>query len=192
MDGASKPLRLFIAVPVTDEVKAEAARSAAELAKAGADVSWVAPASMHLTLRFLGSTPAERLPALERALDAAARGRSPFSLEFDHLGFFGAPRAPKVIWAGVGPGLEPLRSLAAALARALEAEGVPREERPFAAHLTLGRVRSARRSAALLRALKEGPPPRWTCPVERVALFSSALSSAGSVHSPLRERRLGD
>jgi 2'-5' RNA ligase len=192
MDGASKPLRLFFAVPVTDAVKSEAARRAAELSSSGADVSWTNPDSMHLTLRFLGATPPQRVPALERALDAAVRGRAPFSLEFDHLGFFGNPRAPKVLWAGVGAGLEPLKSLAEALWAALEAEGLPREERPFAAHLTLGRVRSSRRAAALVARVAERPAPEWSCPVDRLVLYSSKLSSAGSTHLSLSERRLGD
>lgn len=191
MDAASKPLRLFIAAPLTDEVRAQAAACADALRAASADAAWLRPEAMHLTLRFLGATPPDRVPALETALDAAARGRSPFTLELDHLGFFGPPRAPKVLWAGVGQGLEPLKSLAGAVEEALAARGFPREERPFSAHLTLGRLRSPRNAGKLLDALKAAEV-RWHLPVDRLILYSSRLQPGGSVHTPLRERRLAD
>jgi 2'-5' RNA ligase len=191
MDAASKPLRLFIAVPLTGEVRAQAAACVDALRAAGADAAWLKPETLHVTLRFLGATPADRVPALEKALDAAVHGRSPFTLTLDHLGVFGPSRAPKVVWAGVGEGLEPLKSLAGAVEEALAAQGFAREERPFAAHLTLGRLRSARNAAALVEAL-ERADLRWTLPVDRLILYSSKLGPGGSVHTPLRERRLAD
>ena len=191
MDAASKPLRLFIAAPLTDEVRAQAAACVDALRAAGADAAWLRPESMHVTLRFVGATPPDRVPALEKALDAAAHGRSPFSLELDHLGFFGPPRAPKVLWAGVGQGLEPLKSLAGALEDALAAQGFAREERPFSAHLTLGRLRSPRNAARLVEALKAAEL-RWVLPVDRLILYSSKLGQGGTVHAPVRERRLAE
>jgi 2'-5' RNA ligase len=179
METASDRLRLFFAVPVTGEVRAAAAARMAELSAFGADAKWAEPRSLHLTLRFLGPTPAESLPALERLLDDATRGRSPFSLELDRLGRFGA----RVVWVGVGAGAEPLRSLAAALGA--EAEG-------FSPHLTLARLRSSRGANALLAAVDAAAPLQWTCPVDRVILYASRLTPRGAEHAPLRERRLGD
>jgi 2'-5' RNA ligase len=179
MDASSKPLRLFFGIPVTEEVRAAATGRMAELAALGADAKWVEPRNLHLTLHFLGATPPERLPELERKLDDAARGRSPFSLELDRLGRFGS----KVLWAGVGEGAGPLKSLAAALGA--EAEG-------FVAHLTLARLRSARGSKKLLAAVDAAEPLRWSCPVSEVVLYSSVTAAGGPVYEPLRRRILGE
>lgn len=169
MDPASKPLRLFFAVPVDESVKAAAAKTQAELKAAGVEARWTDPASLHLTLRFLGDTPKERLPAARLAL-AALAGAGGFDAAFDRLGSF-----PGVIWAGVGDGSARLAALAARLADALTRAGFTADERPFQAHLTLGRG-------------ERRPPPTgldWRWRARSVVLYESRLSSRGAVHVPL-------
>jgi 2'-5' RNA ligase len=178
MDASSKPLRLFFAVPVT-AVRETAAGRARELAALGGDVKWVEPDNLHLTLRFIGNSPGDSVGKWEEVLEGAARGRSPFSLEFDRLGRFGA----RVIWAGVGEGAAPLKSLAVALGA---------EEDDFVGHLTLGRLRTARASKKLLAAVDAAAPLRWSCPVSEVVLYSSRTTAQGPVYEPLRRRVLGD
>lgn len=175
MTTPGKPLRLFFAVPVGEAVKEAAAREGERLRAAGVRARWLEPETLHLTLRFLGSMPEERLPALERSLEAAVAQRAPFDLRFDRLGTFG----DRVLWAGVGEGAAPLEALAEALAAALEKEGVPREERPFRAHLTLGRPERRVPAAAL-------GPLDWSCRAEQVVLYESRLSPKGAEHRALR------
>lgn len=104
-------------------------------------VTWVKPANMHLTLRFLGDTPESQLEALSAALDVAAAEHRPFTLQLGQLGAFPTERRPRVVWVGLAGETE----AAAALQRALDAVLVPLGWRPdskkFSPHLTLGRVK---------------------------------------------------
>ncbi|MEW6284208.1 MAG: RNA 2',3'-cyclic phosphodiesterase, partial [Candidatus Eremiobacterota bacterium] len=120
------------------------------------DVKWVVPENLHLTLKFLGTTPSARLGEVRSVLEEASLAGPPFALELRGLGAFPTPRRARVVWLGVGGELERLTVLARAVDRGLHELGVPREARDFAAHLTLGRRREPRPDEALERALREG------------------------------------
>ena len=97
-------IRAFIAIDLPPAVKTALEDVAATLAgrvPQGA-ARWVRPEQMHLTLRFLGDTPADRLPALYAALDALAAGRVPFTLHLTEVGCFPNTRRPRVVWVGRG------------------------------------------------------------------------------------------
>jgi RNA 2',3'-cyclic 3'-phosphodiesterase len=185
--------RLFIAVEVSPEVKAELATAQERLRRGGAPVKWVAPEALHLTLHFLGETDAALLPRLDVALREALAGSTAIGLRLDGAGAFPNLRRPNVIWAGVAGAITALDRIQAATGAALESLGLPRETRPFRAHLTLGRVRREVAPAQLERlgeAIRSLPPvaPRpWE--VERVVLFRSELRPNGPVYSEILDFR---
>jgi 2'-5' RNA ligase len=106
--------RLFVALPVDEAVRAAAAEIIDGLRKTGADYKWVEPRNLHLTLRFFGETPLDRIPQIE-ALMADASVRPPFELVFSGLGAFSSWEDPRVVWLGVGRGARELAELAGAL-----------------------------------------------------------------------------
>lgn len=183
--------RLFVAVEIPEEIRWTLAREQDRLKRCGARVGWVAPENLHLTLVFLGDTFVGRLPELTAALDAAAAETVPFEFEIAGLGAFGSPRSPRVIWAGVtGPPPE-LTALHARVTEALSACGVRLESRPFAAHLTLGRVRSSKGAGALTGALSSpNVPAVGRAAVRRMLLMRSVLGRAGPQYSVVHESRL--
>ncbi len=179
-------IRSFVAVELDDAARRELARLEDQLRGTGADVKWVAPASLHLTLKFLGDVPAGDLPAVTRALGEALEGVAPFALVLSGLGAFPSVSGPRVVWVGVAEGRETLAGLASRIEMALEPLGFPRESRGFSPHLTLGRCRSSRGVAELKAALvarKDFRGPRIA--VDRVMLLSSELRPAGPVYAPL-------
>jgi 2'-5' RNA ligase len=92
-----------------------------------------------------------------------------------------------VIWAGVREGAAPLETLARAVENGLARIGFAKEKRGFAAHLTLGRVRSSRNAESLLDALRNEPSELFgTTVVNRVALMQSELNPSGSVYTELQ------
>jgi len=182
---ADAPLRLFFAVPVDDAVRAAARAVIESLRRCGADARWADVDTMHLTLRFLGQTPASTVAALEKALAQAVAGKAAFDVAFDRLGSFKDRGLPKVVWAGIGEGAQRLGDLAGALNAALKAAGFPDEDREFKAHLTLGRLRSPRGASFLRKALAEAKPLDWRLRVDRAALFKSELTPSGPRHSEL-------
>jgi 2'-5' RNA ligase len=181
--------RLFIAVDISPAARAELAAAQDRLQRGNFPVKWVAPDAMHLTLHFLGETDVALLPRLSAALGAALSGQGGMTLRLDGTGAFPNLRRPNVIWAGVGGATAALERAQAAAGAALEALGLPRETRPFRAHLTLGRARrdaapaQLERLGAAVRALPPLAPVSWD--VERVVLFRSQLQPAGSVYTEL-------
>lgn len=101
----------------------------------------VSPDEMHVTLKFLGDTPADLREAIHQQIAQAAIGLSPFVLQVEGVGAFPNVDRPSVLWAGL-KNAEPLGTLAERLEAALEPLGFPRESRPFHPHLTLARIKS--------------------------------------------------
>ena len=172
-------MRLFIAVPLHPEVQD---RAAACLPRDLPGVKPVAPALLHVTLAFLGSTPDGLLPAVVEAARAAATGEQPFELAFDRGGRFPATGRPRTLWLGIGAGADDLARLAEKLAAALRAGGLRSDDRPFSPHLTVARVRetaSAAEAGAAAGALQAPEAPGLWTAVDRIALIESILSPRG-------------
>jgi 2'-5' RNA ligase len=181
-------VRAFVAVRLDDATRAAIASASANLRAHAGDlpVSWVAPDNFHITLKFLGGVDEGRVGPLAEALREAALGHRAFSLEVAGLGAFPSAARPRVLWAGVASGREPLTALADSVERAMASQGFPREDRAFSAHVTLGRVREPRRAPALAAALTAGAfRPLGRVSVEAVALMRSDLSPRGARYREL-------
>lgn len=173
-------LRLFIAIDVPDDVKAQLAALKTDISGA----VWVKPVAMHLTLKFLGDGIDEaRVPAIVAALSAV--GGAPFALAVRGVGRFpaGGRKPARTLWAGlqVPPALY---ELAAAVEAALIAPGFAAELRPFAPHLTLARLKHEAGSAQTAQFLTQhaglkSAPFR----VEAFDLFSSQLTPQGAIYT---------
>jgi 2'-5' RNA ligase len=177
--------RTFIAVDTGDAIRAGAAALQKELSKGGAGVKWATPETMHVTLLFLGEVDDRELHAVCRAVKEVAAAEPPFALRVAGVGAFPTPRRPKVVWAGVTEGAEPLRRLYAALEeRMLELGCYRKEERGYTPHLTLGRAKGDADSAALASEI----PNRTSwgggrTTVDEVLVFGSELTRDGPVYT---------
>jgi 2'-5' RNA ligase len=203
-EGGDETLRTFVAVEVSAEVVTRAAEILEDLRKVGGDVKWVEPRNFHLTLKFLGPTSRSDLPQLSAALGEVASRKEPFGLELAGVGAFPSVRRPDVIWLGVVAGQEPLTQLAAETETACAALGWAPEDRPYRAHLTLGRSRtrdqnprgrgaaahppaSSTDRAELTRTLETlRETPACHSPVERVVLMQSELRRGGPIYTVLQ------
>ncbi len=181
--------RLFLAVPVPDAVRDALAAWSAAWRRSDDGWRWVAPAGVHLTLRFYGATEEARVPALVERTGALARRHAPFEARALGWGVFPAPNRPRVLWTG----LEAPAALAA-LAREAEADaralGYAPEDRAFRPHLTL--ARAADRGRPLL----PGPPdPRapvfGAVPVRELVVYESHLGPGGARYEALVRASLG-
>ncbi len=176
------------------EVKEFAAGLTRELKSSGADVKWVAPDNLHLTLKFLGEVEEAALPGLKTALEAACAGTRTLELSVEGCGAFPRLKAPKVVWLGLGGQIEQLAGLAGAVEAAFEPLGFAPEKRAFKPHLTLGRVRRRRKgqkappNGPLTRALAglaADKGPRFLA--RHVVLMKSTLTPRGAIYDPLHQ-----
>jgi 2'-5' RNA ligase len=188
--------RLFVALDPPDPVRRRLAALVDELRKlAGrhaSEVRFVPAENVHLTLQFLGAVPAERVSDVESAVATAAAASRPLLLEVRGAGGFPNARRPRVLWAGLGGETEALSQLAADLGRRLTPLGFQPEERPFSAHLTLGRARDrsgAPGLAGALSRLSSFDPVPWRA--AELCVFRSHLSPRGPRYEVLARAALG-
>ncbi len=179
-------MRAFIAVEIPDTIQATLAALQAHLAQARADVKWVERDNLHVTMRFLGEITQDQRHAIEQLLSKIAASRPPIRVHLSQLGAFPSAGSPRVIWVGIGQGQEELGRIAGELEDGLAALHLPSEDRPFVAHVTLGRTRSPRHLAQLASLLKE---TTWILPepfvIGHLTLFQSTLSPSGPIYTIL-------
>jgi len=188
MDLPDNP-RLFVAVELEEVVRQALGELQAQLRGRGLNgLRWVRPEGIHLTLKFLGETPREKVGEIAEALSRSTAGVRPHELTLGKVGTFGSRNAPRVLWVDLADGVEETGRLQAQVERELAALGFPREDRGFSPHLTLARVRpeSARAVAGLLaEAVAAVKAPRATVHVREVSLMLSKLGPGGPVYTRL-------
>jgi 2'-5' RNA ligase len=188
-------VRLFVAVEIGPEVQATASRVIDEMKRRTvqsaprARVTWVKSGQLHLTVRFIGEVDADHgnriLSALSVPLPVPA-----FELTLAGTGTFPPRRPPRVIWAGVGAGLNELEALERDVRSRLDLLAPDGDDRAYHPHLTLGRVKdpSGLRPAMLLRGLETAAV--GVVRVGAVTLFESRLSSSGPTYVVLGRTEL--
>lgn len=135
---------------------------------------WTPSSRWHLTLLFLGDVPATALAPLTDAVGPAVAGAPAMSLRLAGAGRFGSRRRPAVCWAGLAGDVPELTALAGRLAAAARGVGLPAADRPFAAHLTVGRWRPGQPADGDLPERLAGyRGPDW--PVTEVVFWRSHL-----------------
>ncbi len=192
MPGLNRTIRTFIAVPVPDSVSRSIASFTTPLRRLDADVKWVRPESLHLTLKFVGDVETGRIPAVGDAVAEAVSESRAFGLQLGGSGFFPNAKRPAVIWIGVTEGAGHLTHLAEAIDAAVVRYGFDAEARPFSAHLTIGRVRSPRGIDRLVTALSGSRYESAPFTAGTIAIMKSDLQSTGAVYTPYRIIQLKD
>ncbi|PYO00958.1 MAG: RNA 2',3'-cyclic phosphodiesterase [Candidatus Rokuibacteriota bacterium] len=179
-------VRAFVAILLPDAVRAKLGAEIERLRACGRNVAWVASDNLHVTLKFLGHVEPSRLDDAVSALTVASAVVAPFDLDVAGLGAFPSSTRPRVLWAGLAEGADAAAKLARSIDSALAGHGFPPEDRPFAGHVTLGRVREPRGDRELASALAASARQRFgRFTVDRVALMRSELSSRGAHYSIL-------
>jgi 2'-5' RNA ligase len=189
-----RSVRTFVAVEIGAAIRARAGELIQTLAAAGADVKWVEPPNLHLTLQFLGEVAVAEIPRVCEAVGRGTATAAPFELEVRGAGAFPHPGRPKTIWLGAGPGQQQMIALHDAVETALGKLGFRKEHRRFEPHLTLGRVRSGGPGVATLAEVLRGQADflAGSCHVAEVVVFSSELQPAGPLYAPLGRAALGE
>ena len=195
LEREDERLRLFVAIDLPEDVRESLGHLQAGLRRDDLPgLRWTRPEGVHLTLKFLGETPAAEVAAIEGALARAVRGVPAFRLALGAPGTFGGRRGPRVLWVDVEGELAPLQQLQAAVERELAAVGFAPEERKFSPHLTLARVPQPPPpglAERLSRALAAVAAPQGEFRATELLLMRSRLQPGGAVYSRVAAFPLG-
>jgi 2'-5' RNA ligase len=130
-------MRIFVGLDIPPEIRQRITTFLDSMRHHAPDAKWVSPESLHVTLKFIGEQPRERVDEIHRAL--ATVQEAPFEVTFRKTGFFPPARPARVFWIGVEAG-ERLRELALKVDETVSRFGIEREK-DYTPHLTLARVR---------------------------------------------------
>lgn len=185
-------MRTFIAIELDESIKAELQRAQGFFEDLHGKVQWTKPAQMHLTIKFLGEVPEDRIDRLKEVLCENAAKVESFEFRVEGLGSFPpAGRQLKILWAGVNaPGqLSQLNDL---FQQACTEFDCPPEQRRFSPHLTLGRIKDVRNPQAYRQIIIDrGKFSAGLQQVNSITLFRSDLRSEGAVYTRLETAKLG-
>lgn len=186
----SRSFRSFIAVAIPEDIRNRIAEFQEGLKAAGADIRWVRPESLHVTLKFLGQVEEGSLDPVFGVMRETLGDLRRFHIGIRGTGMFPNARRPRILWVGVKAGGDVLADTASRLDHALSNLGFDREKRPFSAHLTIGRVRSPKNLKPIIEAMDSADFEGGVFEVEEVLLMQSDLQPTGAVYSALGRTKL--
>ncbi len=182
--------RLFVAIPVSDEIKLAIKPIAEGLADTGADLRLVPLENIHFTMKFLGDVDEKKIPEIEDRLRKIAKSTPKFAIKVKNAGVFPSLEKINVVWLGVED--SSLVSLMKKINQELNYIK-PQDHKEEIAHLTIARIKSGKNKAILQKLLKSIEKKEFgEMEADKIILYESELLPEGSVHKVVKEFRLGD
>jgi len=184
-------MRLFIAMPLTPPIEESLGKVVQELRHDNSTVKWVRPENIHLTLRFLGETAETLAPDIIDTIQHTASEFQPVPVTIAKLGGFPSLNRARVIWAGLEGETIILTRIADHIQQAVRALGFEPDNKPFRAHLTLGRVRRGRSlPREVISRIDRYELPMMKLVLDRIVLYESKLTPSGPIYERLHESSL--
>jgi len=201
-------MRTFIAIELSEEIREDLAQIQSHLkysgvlrpclgrrpellSRDGVDVKWIEKDKIHLTLKFLGDITEEDCEKIKSILDRISGSIRPFEISIKDIGAFPNINYPRVIWAGLDKGRAESKILAEKINEEVLKIGFQKESRPFAPHLTIGRVRSPKNKDVLKDKILTIQLKAYSLQlIGSIALFKSTLTPKGPTYTKLHEVNL--
>lgn len=183
-------LRLFVAVSIPRSHLERIDVEIKPFKDKAVNARWIDVENQHVTLKFLGTTPGDRLGDVEHVCAMVAASHRPADVALTTVGTFPSSKRVRVLWVGIDDPRTLLTRLASDLAQAFEALGYPSEGRTFTPHLTLCRFKIPVPLAGGLPDLDLSALEPFT--IDRLALFRSHLSPKGARYESIAEFPLTD
>jgi 2'-5' RNA ligase len=193
-------MRVFVGLDLEHQIRERIAGFVTEMRPLAPDVRWVAPESLHVTLKFIGEKPDDVVEQIKTFLGSITE--KAFDISFRDCGFFPTAKSARVFWIGIEAPHD-LAKLASKVEDAVVRLEIPKEARAFSPHLTLARAGSGApgrkrgdspnpRFASLQQRLATIPTPDFgTMAAREFFLYRSQLSSQGSRYTKIARFALG-
>jgi 2'-5' RNA ligase len=193
MTDSEKNIRAFLAIEPPEDILQAMSRLQEKLKREiSGRISWTKPQGQHLTLKFFGDISAEDIKNICAAVENRIVSGSSLNLKIEKMGVFPDARRPQVLWCGVTGDVEKLSVLQKQLDSDFASTGFSKEDRPFRAHLTLGRIKEPRGLSGISEALtKHNAFAAGEFGCKELILFQSRLLPQGAVYTKLAKFALG-
>ncbi|MBR3427944.1 MAG: RNA 2',3'-cyclic phosphodiesterase [Bacteroidales bacterium] len=156
------------------------------------NINWCKPNQIHLTLKFVGETADQDVPAIIEACQKVARNHKPFSMDFNRTGLFGSNRVPRVLWLGMQDTPKALYDLEADLLDAFDSVGYMRDRQNFVPHLTVCRIKYLVDKQLFLQVYESIEQKTYLhADVKDLVYFQSFLQPSGPYYKVLKKIPLG-
>lgn len=180
--------RGFIAIDIN--VTSNVLKLLKDITNSNADVKLVKPQNIHITLKFLGDVQEDFIDEIEQIMKDSVKLIEPFTIKLSGTGVFPNQNYIRVVWIGVKDA-EIIETISRCIDERLSQPDFKREKRGFSAHLTIGRVKTAKNKQLLLKAIERYKDFEFsTQEVNSIKLKKSDLTPKGPIYTTLREVKL--
>lgn len=177
-------IRTFVCIDIPQSIQARIEKLQSQRLHPTAQISWVKPANIHLTLKFLGDVAQSKILGVNTAVNRAVASFGPFQITVGSTGCFPSPRQPSILWIGISPVADDLQRLRDAIEEELARQGFGRENRKFKPHLTIARIRNPRNAAEVTEAFLTQGFADESFQASEVIVMRSQLSPKGAIYTP--------
>ena len=183
-------MRVFIAIPVSQDIKAKLIGIQQEFQRLSGEATWVREAGFHLTLKFFGDIDRRQIEPIVSCMGDTSSGYRSFSVAVSGVGVFPHPSRPRVLWVDIQDDGKQLIQLQQTLERSLKGRGFRTEDRHFAPHLTLARLRCIPRLGDFITCVTEHQTDTLgSLAVSHLELIESELNPTGARYSTIKAVR---
>ncbi len=179
-------IRCFLALTIPNEAQAELASIQKSLQDNGAKARWVKADNIHITLRFLGNRPLKKIEQIAKDLPLFCPNFRSFKITLHALDGFPDLNNPKVIWAGISDGSDPILKIYHAVNEGLARLGIPKEREEFVPHLTIARCKTSEESFSTATAIKKSCISPVQAEINSIVFYQSTLSSRGPAYEVIQ------
>lgn len=142
-------------------------------------IKWVEPDIMHLTLKFLGETPNNRIKSIKQILYIFSKNQKSMEIEFDQVGIFGSSYNPRVIWFGISDN-EAIKQMGEKLLLSFHENGFTSDRQNFVPHLTIGRIKKIDNKKFFQQTINKVKDSKiQTFKIDEIILYQSILRPSG-------------
>ncbi len=185
-------IRAFIAIVLPESVMERLRIEVNVVRKLESGIRWIKPENIHLTLKFLGDIPGDRVSEIVKTVERSVKGKTAFQLSIQGTGAFPNCKRPKVLWAGINQGKHEIIKLATDIDVALSGLGFQKEKRQFSPHITVGRLKYFKNIDKVITQFKQLFTQDEAMLVENIQLIKSTLKPSGAEYTPLHVIQLKD
>ncbi len=182
-------IRSFIAIKLSEDIRSVLKDIQDQLKAINCSIKWIEPKNLHLTLKFIGNIEINKLNAVKEIMKMIPSNNT--LIQLDSIKVFPNIKKPRIIWVGVTEKTPMLINIANYLNETLSTIGIPKEEKAFTPHITIGRVKTSKNLHELIKCMEQISIPKETKQmVTNITLFKSTLTPTGPIYEEIYVRDL--